>query len=225
MRSDDPLGIGASGWYETLLSGLLSSIAKPWHSFVDVGANVGWYSCLLAPHVKSVVAFEPEEESHRVLLLNTSVHPNIRCVKAAVGDRAGASTLAVNPGNTADSRIVSTASKWPVQHIDVVKLDDAVDSADVIKVDVQGWELGVLSGGGRCLHSATALAIELTPGMAPGGMDGTKEVIRMICEAGFNRFIAIRRRCNARVVDRDALLKAVAELGRSKDIDVLCLKL
>jgi FkbM family methyltransferase len=222
LRADDPLGIGRCGWYETLLSSLLISAAKPDYSFVDVGANIGWYSCLLAPHVKNVVALEPEDENHRILLLNASGHPNIQCIKAAAGAEEASATLAVNPTNTADSRLVQGASVWPCQKVDVIRLDDVGANADILKIDVQGHELGVLLGGEKTLESSKVVAIELTPGMMVNGR--AEDAVDLLCKAGFSSFISIRRQSRAETLNKDGLVKVVRALGNRKHIDVFCHK-
>jgi len=46
---------------------------KPGHVFVDIGSNVGYYTCLIAHKIKPkgiVIAFEPEPISYKLLVLN-----------------------------------------------------------------------------------------------------------------------------------------------------------
>jgi FkbM family methyltransferase len=125
---------------------------------IDVGANLGLYSCLAASRGKRTVAIEPLESNVRLLLENlwrngfstTEVHPvglaRAPGISRLYGHGTAASFLrgwAATPEH--GSRIVSLAT-----------LDDILGSRFggaemLIKVDVEGFELEVLHGSVRTL--------------------------------------------------------------------------
>ena len=121
--------------------------------FIDVGANIGLYSCIVgrARLVPRVVAFEPDQRNFA--RLNDNVERNrltdiVQTRPHAVGATAG--TVRLSPGppeNTGLSKIDNTAIDG--YEVSVIKLDDAFDiqkRSIAVKIDVEGAELQVLEG-------------------------------------------------------------------------------
>lgn len=153
---------------------------------IDVGANVGAYTLLFGQWVGPrgrVVAFEPQPEifaglsAHvRLNHLDAVVTP----VMAAVGDRETTADLVVS-GTAGESRLAGTladgtsrfASSDETLSTTLVTLDRYCAREglrpDVIKVDVEGWELAVLRGARGLLerHPAIALFVEMHPSIWP----------------------------------------------------------
>lgn len=124
--------------------------------FIDVGANVGLYSCILgkAGVVPRVVAYEPDRRNLAHLVENVECNELARIVQlrpCAVGARLASLPLQLGPPENAGlSKIVGSASGD--YDVDVVALDDELnirDSIIAIKIDVEGYELDVLSGAAR----------------------------------------------------------------------------
>jgi FkbM family methyltransferase len=125
-------------------------------TFLDIGANVGYYTALaLATGDKQsrVIAMEPDPESFQYLrktvLANGGV--NAICVNKAAADRAGSMTLFVSAENRGDNRLYDNDLRTGTCAIDAVRVDDLLDSlgvekVDFIKMDVQGFEGHVLRG-------------------------------------------------------------------------------
>jgi FkbM family methyltransferase len=72
--------------------------------FIDIGANVGYYTLLAAQLVGSegqVLAFEPETENYKALMGNVRRNgfKNITAVNKATGASSGPATLYLNPLN------------------------------------------------------------------------------------------------------------------------------
>ena len=137
-------------------------------TFVDVGANVGFWSIPAARRVGPggrVVSFEPNpwavERFKRNVALNTDMGlAPIELVDAAIGAEpaelelysfdleAGASRATLQPGAVVGG---------PTAHVTVpvTTLDDVVDlEVDVLKIDVEGHELAVLDGARHLLSNA-----------------------------------------------------------------------
>jgi FkbM family methyltransferase len=118
---------------------------------VDVGANEGVYTHAFGRTGARVEAFEPQSSCLAVLRAYARAHPNIRVHGTALGAHEGSATLRVP---RRDSRLLSgraslvaeidDGTKYPVQ---VRTLDSfAFPRVDVLKVDVEGYELEVLRG-------------------------------------------------------------------------------
>lgn len=110
---------------------------------LDVGANIGYYTLLLAKIVKKVYAFEPDTENFKILEKNVEENnlTNVVLVNKAVGDENTKVGIKKNTDNYGDSRVV-VGNK-----IDCVRLDDFIkEQVDLIKIDVQGFEPKVIEG-------------------------------------------------------------------------------
>ncbi len=151
--------LARTGSYEPDVSATLRAVLGPGATFVDIGANIGWFSLLGASLVGAagrVVAIEPNPRN--VALLRQSAKDNgfdnIEVVAVALSGRPGAVALETDGSN---GRIIPVDGPpaSPVEAEFVVAsypLDDVLASAgigraDVIKIDVEGAEPLVLQGG------------------------------------------------------------------------------
>jgi len=151
---------------------LLRAILFPGAVVVDVGANIGIYSRFLSRCVGRtgvVHAFEPSPENFRRLQSATHKLTNVCLSDAAVGEHTGRSHLYLSDNLNVDHRAYPPEgdSRNSVS-VDVVALDDYFKPGhrvDLIKLDVQGYELHALRGANRVLRDnpAVKLIVELWP--------------------------------------------------------------
>lgn len=152
--------------------------------FIDVGANIGWFSLQAArcARVRRVVAIEPDVGNHG--LLRTNIEANglggrIDAVACAAGPAPGLARLhrykASNLGRHSLLADHGHGSGWvPVEPVDGLldRLGLAEAPIAAIKIDVEGFEPAVLAGAGRATARAQALLVELSPGLSEaGGLD------------------------------------------------------
>jgi len=126
---------------------------------VDAGANIGIYSQFLSHRVGRtgvVHSFEPSPKNFRRLQSATRKLANVRLSQAAVGERSGQSKLYLSAKLNVDHRTYTTAGD--LRHaipIEMVALDDYFkpgQRVDLIKLDIQGYELNALRGANRVLQ-------------------------------------------------------------------------
>ena len=119
----------------------LVSRFRPGEVFVDVGANVGAYSLRAASQGMSVHSFEPNPENVKVLERNSEINGlSINMHACALGSSEGSASLAPNRGA---SRITDAGDlEVPVRTLDSFHLP----RADLLKMDVEGYELEVIRG-------------------------------------------------------------------------------
>lgn len=120
-------------------------------SFMDVGANVGCYALPVARTARSVVAIEAQPTIAELLDRNVvkSGLKNISVVKAAADAEDGWVDFPTpDLGEKRNFGAVGIGrTKVPKQRVRTVRLDDlAPADTRVVKIDVEGYELNVLSG-------------------------------------------------------------------------------
>jgi FkbM family methyltransferase len=151
---------------------LLKRILSAGDVVVDAGANIGIYSQFLARCVGAtgiVHSFEPSPENFKRLQSATRKLASVRLSQAAVGEFSERARLYLSDKLNVDHRTYATAedSRCAVP-IDIVALDDYFEPGqrvDLIKMDIQGYELHALRGANRVLadNSAAKLLLELWP--------------------------------------------------------------
>jgi FkbM family methyltransferase len=128
--------------------------------FIDVGANIGLYSCILGRSglVPRIIAYEPDRDNFARLAENiqrNSLTDIVHLCPYAAGAEPGKAYLTPGPADNAGlSKIDRTGSGR--YSVNVIALDDEVDirgSAILIKIDVEDYELEVLAGAARLLGS------------------------------------------------------------------------
>src|SRR5882762_11244569 len=151
---------------------LLRNILSAGAVVVDAGATIGVYSQFLSRCVGPtgvVHAFEPSPENFKRLQSATRNLVNIRLSQAAVGECSGRSKLYLSDHLNVDHRTYSTeAESRQSVPVNIVALDDYFkpgQRVDLIKMDIQGYELHALRGANRVLadNPAAKLLLEFWP--------------------------------------------------------------
>ena len=150
--------------------------------FVDVGANVGYYtliaSKLVGPH-GCVYSIEPIPSTVAILRANTKLNNcrNVNMYNVAAWSFRGTLSLKVPSKCYGYASVFRNGTNVVV---DAMTLDEILrneDSIDCIKIDVEGAELEVLWGAKGTLKRTKFLVIEVTRNV--------KEVLKQLKEAEF----------------------------------------
>jgi FkbM family methyltransferase len=182
----DSLRLSIVGVYEPFETSLVKKLLRPGDVAVDVGANIGYYTLLFARAVGPegrVIAFEPEPTNFAILERNVKVNgyeERVHLVQAACGPRSGTTKLFLSDSNMGDHTLLALDDRTD-RSVDVEEttLDDVVADVDLIrllKVDVQGGEMGVMAGAPRTLGNTEVLVSEYSPwrlteaGLSPGAL-------------------------------------------------------
>jgi FkbM family methyltransferase len=167
----------------------------------DIGANVGTWTCLaksLFPTAR-VEAFEPLTSHFEGFRRWTAPWPHgVRLHACALGPVAGSATMHVMNFSDASSLLEPTAAGLDefkikpavTQPVSVVTLDAVATKVqlplpDLIKLDVQGYELEVLRGGQECLRHSRAVLTEVSFKAFYVGQPLFHDVVAFLAGRGF----------------------------------------
>ena len=180
-----PLYTGCA--YELDETRLLERFLSPAMHVVDVGANVGYMSALAAKQVGPrgrVLAIEPDPGNSTLLAANLSRngYRNVAIESVAVGAAPGTVTLfrsawnmgnhRVNAGPAAQTQARDTIAV-PMETVDALIVRHRLTPVHFVKMDVEGYEPGVLAGMNGLLERDRPLVLtEFWPfGMRDAGFD------------------------------------------------------
>ncbi len=148
------------GTFETDEVKLLISLLADTDVFVDVGANIGYFTCLARSLKKKVVTIEPLAQNLHYLYRNLygNPGPDVDIFPVGLSEKPGVARLF-----GASSTGASLLQKWagasqrisrliPISTLDNVLGDRFTGQKLIIKVDVEGVEKAVLSGATKILR-------------------------------------------------------------------------
>ncbi len=195
--------------YETKL--ILKQIKKG-DVVVDVGANIGYYTILLADKVGKngkVYAFEPDSTNFDILEKNikTNKLEKVVVVKAAVGSREGKLKLYKSGKNYGDHKLYGDGKAK--EEVKIIKLDDFIkEKVNLIKIDTQGWEPEVIEGAKKIIEKwKPIMFLEYSPASyVTAKLDGKKmmEWLKMVYKKFFwiDEWLYIYKVLNKRKIDQ-----------------------
>jgi len=162
------------GYYEKEVESVLSELITRETTFIDAGANVGYFTLFSSRLAKEVYAFEPAPAVFERLSRNVALNGlgNVRALELALSKDRGKLRLfesKISPGH--DSTVKRFEHDRSIV-VDAVSLDQVVDSSvtDVVmKVDVEGSEMDVLLGATGLIRSGkvSAIVLEWARGLYP----------------------------------------------------------
>ncbi|WP_171166829.1 FkbM family methyltransferase [Streptomyces sp. I05A-00742] len=191
-----------SGCWEPNVSAFIAARLRPGDGFLDIGANLGYYTVLASQLVGPrgvVVAVEPAPAMHAELLANTALNRcrNVRTVRAAITDSPGEVSLYIpHTGN-----LGATTTLKPDHHVKQLSvpglpLADAIstvelEQARVIKVDVEGAEGTVLDSLAPLLNHLrpdAEIVVEISPERLAVGQRSVESLLAPFFDHGMHPY-------------------------------------
>ena len=191
------------GLWEPHLTHWLRRRLQPGDVFVDVGANIGYFSVLASTLVGpagDVVAVEASPTFHQRLEQHARLNGcrNLRTVNAAASDRDEALTFVqASSRNTGATSIVPydgpAEAEFEVAAHPLTRLlsEQELARARVLKIDVEGAEGAVVRGLKPALSRLRAdaeIVVEVTPGRMSALGDSAEELRQTFVDAGFRAY-------------------------------------
>ena len=146
---------------------VLKSIIKPGDNILDIGSNIGFYAKILSAFTGSkgmVYCFEPDQLNFKHLKNNTKGISNIVLFNNAVSDKEQILKVYKSKLLNVDHRTYPVNNYDSVDEITAVSIDELIQTKkikniNVIKIDIQGYELTAFKGMKQLLSTTTNLKI------------------------------------------------------------------
>jgi len=187
-----PSGLSAKYWMDPEARdddhAFLRAHLRPGDTYVDVGANIGalaMHASALVGDTGRVVAVEAHPRTAGFLRANVELNrrSNVTVLNFAVGERNG--TLRFTDVKSDEKNGVVESGGMEVQ---VRTLDDLLGGTPgpirLLKLDVEGYELNVLRGGGAVLARTECVFFEVSRRCELYGY-GAEDVVAALDAAGF----------------------------------------
>ncbi|MDP3765316.1 MAG: FkbM family methyltransferase [Nanoarchaeota archaeon] len=115
--------------------------------FIDVGANIGYFTMLASSIIKRgrIIAFEPSSVNYEILLNNTK-NSIVEAHKTALSDKNGSARLYIDKKSTGWHSLIGSGQYENVKASRFDDLDFGLKKIDLIKIDVERHEFDVLKG-------------------------------------------------------------------------------
>jgi FkbM family methyltransferase len=191
-----------TGRYEPQETAVVRSILRAGMSFVDVGANWGYFTLMAASLVGPsgrVLSLEPDPRLYPILQANINRNhlEHVSALQVAAASEPGTLTLAgydEDGENFGISRIVATTEEAKhsfnvgADSLDRILERQHLESADLMKMDIEGGEVFALPGLEESLRYARVkrLLLELHPGLIAEHGDTAAHLIQILQQAGYS---------------------------------------
>lgn len=170
----------------------LLALVKPGMTVFDVGANIGEVSMKIAQAVGpsgKVVSFEPGKATFEKFRKNLSLNnlPNVEPVNLGLGQKEATLHLAVPSGkNHGGARIMPTGEAIQITTLDAFVEQNGVSRLDLIKIDVEGFEMNVLQGARTTLEKFRPLLfVEIDETNLSEQNTSAKDLLELLAQFGY----------------------------------------
>lgn len=186
--TDREMGVRmACASYEPRTTELIKKIITPGMICLDIGAQTGFFTCLIAKLVGStgkVIAFEPMDRSFEMLCMNIAENKfedRVTVRHVACSDSSGMMSVGVQ------SNMIVADSKGCHQ-IKCVRLDDenAIDYVNFVKIDIEGHEPKAIRGMSNLLKRSNPIVIsEVNQYWLAQAGSSANEYLALLSESGY----------------------------------------
>jgi FkbM family methyltransferase len=162
VAREDTIGAGIArmGVHELAVSEAMWRLAGGDRLALDVGANIGYFTGLLACRAEEVIALEPNPRLHRFISSNIErwgeTGSRVRLDPRAASDTAEPALLHLPPEYASNYGVATleAAEGTTTYEVEGVRLDDVIAAREVgvMKIDVEGHELTALEGAEKSLR-------------------------------------------------------------------------
>ena len=187
----------AMGTYEPAKHAMIRRHLRPGMTFVDAGANRGYFTLQAARLVGSsgrVISIEPAPENYSYLQRSIELngYTNTRALPIALSDRNGYADLQIL-GRSTEHTLAPLAHPLkdqpkitvPTATLDSVVAERQLQRVDMVKIDVQELEIEVLRGAQHTLRANPQLVMFLD---LPKRIEMRRAIAEFLAPFGFTYF-------------------------------------
>lgn len=184
-----------TGYYEKAETLRVLKLLSGGEVVVDVGANIGYYTCFMSKCVGNdgaVIAFEPVLDNRKILSVNVAKNglSNVKIHSCALGEERRQGNISLSSNNRGAHSLVYVDDHYSTIEIEVVRFDEMVPLCDIsfVKIDVEGFELSVLKGMEKHFRRKLIknILIEFTPSKIVRNGQLPNEFFTLIEKYGFS---------------------------------------
>jgi FkbM family methyltransferase len=226
-------GIMGGQTYEPHVTAVLERELKPGNVFVDIGANMGWFTLLAAGVARRVIAIEPNHNNVQLIYhsLLANRFDNVTVLECAVTDksrllqlnflRSNGSVAAIKEDNQATTIVRGE----PLDNL----LRD-VEQIDFMKMDIEGHEPIALRGMGDVLSRFHPVLLAEFHPMAIRANSGTDpaEFLEALADRGYRLAVIRHDGTETPSLDAAGILSEWEKLNRrlgsngQAHLDIIC---
>lgn len=187
-----------NGYWEKNSTKLVKKIVRKGDVVFDIGANIGYYSCILSRLVGNkghIYCFEPISKYVKRLKDNIKVNDlrNITVVKKVVSDICVPQKLQVGPSS---ARTFCGLGEY--NHTEVVESitldkyiteENGIRRVDFVKIDVDGFEIEIISGAEDTLRKyKPIMLVEFCPEAQEKVGNTTGDLLKLLQSFGYSLY-------------------------------------
>ncbi|AZA78940.1 FkbM family methyltransferase [Chryseobacterium sp. G0186] len=190
-----------NGIYEKhIIDEIRSALTKD-KILLDIGANIGQHSLLLAPYCKEVYAFEPIPDVYREF--NESIkknnYQNIKLFNTAIGGSSAVKSFNYVSGHAGMSSFIETKNPGKkLINVQIEPLEKMIHDVkfDVVKMDVEGYEaVVVLENRDIFLKNRPLFFMEFCPAaIDEQGEHSSQDLLKFFFDNNFKIYSRIHQR-------------------------------
>ena len=195
-----------TGRWEPLITRYIQANLKQGDTFIDVGANIGYYALLASRVVGTAgrvfaVEASPSIYSHLMRNIELNDRLNITAIHAAASEVKGELSIFSGPvhnlghsttvASLAEKEGLKLESKVRADTLDALVGTENLRAARFIKIDVEGAELSVLAplfGSLGEFNPSTEWLLELSPDNCAGGQDDVNRIFSAFMSKGYRAY-------------------------------------
>ena len=196
--------------------------------FVDVGANIGFFSLYAAKGATKVIAFEPISFLHKQF--SSSIQKNninnIDLRQIACGSKKGSGVINLMSNNIGSSSLVlENEQTYGNETVSISTLDKELENqrVDFIKIDVEGYEWEVLQGAKNVISiNRPVIVLEFSPFLYEKKETGSSiAMLDFLINSGYTVFDIRNGETPKQIRDIKKLVKKL--LITESQTDLLCI--
>lgn len=229
LDKNDSLGLSFRHIWEPYLTELFNKYTTKDSVVLDVGAHIGYFSIIAGRNAQKVYAIEPDLRNFTILNKNIEINniKNIEAINVAVGEKNEKIKLYLHDVDTAGNRAFDSGEKLMIPvDCDMITIDSLnIPKVDLMKIDIEGFELKALIGMKETLKRSNGIVIltEFYPYLLDLAGTPAIEYYNFLKECGFRLYDIVENEHKLVEFD-DKRLEELSNPEIIRSTNILCIR-